>query len=60
MLSLSLLIGLLAIAFAILRVARALEAIRLQSIAIANEAIQSYDAAHKLGRALSHHHWEHR
>jgi len=46
MLALALLIGLAAIAFAILRVAHALNEIRLANIAIAAEAIKSYNAAH--------------
>ena len=39
--ALSLLIGLVAVAFAILRVAHALKEIRLANIAIASEAIKS-------------------
>jgi hypothetical protein len=45
-LALALLIGLVAIAFAIFRVAHALNEIRLANIAIAAEAIKSYNAAH--------------
>jgi hypothetical protein len=46
--ALALLIGLLAIAFAILRVAQTLDAVRITSIEIANSAVASYAAAHKL------------
>jgi hypothetical protein len=46
--ALALLVGLLAIAFAILRVAQKLDAIRLLSIDIANSAIRSYAVVHKL------------
>ena len=45
-LALALVIGLLSIALAILSVAHALKEIRLASIAIAAEAIKSYNAAH--------------